>query len=102
MPGDVKPWEQPLTTPVVGEPKQGPGMLTELLRLLPGMSKFGMTPNVHLPMEVGQERDPRLGMGSQFDAIRGGLEQVRDLGRPVDPAQSALESIKRSAGVLKR
>jgi hypothetical protein len=81
-------------------PEAGVPFVERLKRMLPSILG-GYGGDVRLPMEIGSERDPRLGAGSVWDAIRGGYEQVRDLGKP-DPGQSALEALKRQAGVLKK
>ena len=87
--------------PAQGVPEQGVPLWERIRRLLPGMVTGKQTSDVRLPMEAFTERDPRLPAQSGFDAIRGAMEQVHDLGTPKDPAEDALLSIQRMAGSLK-
>jgi hypothetical protein len=97
QPNAPAPWEQPLREPV---PPSTPASLSLLMkRYLPrwlgggellepaqqqrGDPRFAPTDeDIDLPMEIGTFRDPRLPPPSGWDAIRGGYEQVKDLGRP--------------------
>lgn len=39
------------------------------------------TRDIRLPMEAGSERDPRLGVPSNFEKLREGLERLQSMGR---------------------
>ena len=61
----------------------GGGELLEPEQMQRGDPRFENTDeDIRLPMEAGTVRDPRLPEASGFDAIRGGLESVKDLARP--------------------
>lgn len=64
--------------PTERTPEQGVPFMEQLKRLLPAMLG-GRGGDERLPMEGGDRRDPRLGAGSVFDAIRGNVEQVQSL-----------------------
>lgn len=65
--------------PTPRTPEMDVPFLEQLKRLLPSMLG-GRPGDVRLPMEAGQQRDPRLGQGSLLDAIRQGSDVVQSLG----------------------
>jgi hypothetical protein len=90
--------------PAQRTPEQDVPFLERLKRLLPGFLSGRQTSDAHLPMEAFTERDPRLPAPTGFDAIRGGLEQVHDLGGTmVTPQeQTALDAIQRMARGMRK